>query len=37
MVIDGSSCENLVFDIMVDKSNLKYEKHINTYHVSLIK
>lgn len=37
MVIDGGSCENLVSDIMVDKLNLKREKHPNPYRVSWIK
>lgn len=37
MVIDGGSCENLVFDVMVDKLQLKCEAHPTPYHVSWIK
>lgn len=37
MVINGSSCENLVSNLIVDKLNSICEIHPNPYHVSWIK
>lgn len=37
VIIDGGSCKNMISIVIVEKSNLKYEKYPCPYHVSWIK